>query len=202
MIQFWKDHGTKILGVAITVLSGIAAGSVVLPPPLNNYSVAITSWAVFINFVLGIVVTARGVGNTAAIAAAVSAASPAAKSIAVFLLAGAATLGLSSLTGCATTAYFNKAALTVGTLADTAVNTTNSLVQSRTISSTQAQAALNVTNEVEAAVSLANQAKLAGNLPTANAKIAAASGAIIALQTCLAKPSTQLTACIAGIGAP
>jgi hypothetical protein len=109
------------------------------------------------------------------------------------------------LVGCATTSStqtFNQIALSVATLADAAVNTTNSLVLSKSITSAQATAVKTITDEVEAAVSVANAAYVAGNLPTANAKIAAASAAIIAAQACIAEPSTQLVSCIAAIGAP
>jgi hypothetical protein len=108
------------------------------------------------------------------------------------------------LVGCATTSTqtFNQIALSVGTLADTAVNTTDSLLNSKTITSAQAQAVKTVTDEVAAAVNVANTAYVAGNLPTANAKIAAASAAIIAAQACLAEPAAQLVTCLAAIGAP
>jgi hypothetical protein len=71
--SFWKDHGTKVLGYIGVVLSGLAAGSVVLPPPLNTYSSTITGWAVFLNFLLSAAVVIRGQGNTTAIAAQVTA---------------------------------------------------------------------------------------------------------------------------------
>jgi hypothetical protein len=108
------------------------------------------------------------------------------------------------LAGCATTSQqtFNQIALSVGTLADSAINTTDSLLKAKTITAAQAAGIKAVTDEVEAAVSVANTAYVAGNLPTANAKIAAASAAIIAAQACIAEPSTQLVSCLAAIGAP
>lgn len=216
MLQFWKNNGTKILGAVIAINSGIAGGSVVLPPPLNTHSVLITAWAVFINFILGIVVVGRGVTNTAnaaAGAAALQSMQAAAKtnatttkSVVGFLVIACALIGSTQLTGCATTPAttqtFNQIAITVGTLADTAVNTANSLAASKTISSNEARAVLAMTNNIEAAVSVANTAYVAGNLPTANAKIAAASAAIVALQACLAEPAAKLDTCIAAIGAP
>lgn len=64
----WKDHGTKILGSIIAVNSLLATGSLALPPPLNQHSAAVVSWAAFINVILGVLVAGRGYGNTAAIA--------------------------------------------------------------------------------------------------------------------------------------
>ena len=69
MQQFWKDHGTKILGCTVALVSLLAAGSVALPPPLDAYSALIKSWAAFLTAVLGVSVVVRGYGNTSAIAA-------------------------------------------------------------------------------------------------------------------------------------
>jgi hypothetical protein len=71
ILQFYKDHGTKILGTLIAINSGLAAGSVVLPPPLNAHSAVIAQWAVFLNFILGVIVVQRGNANTNSIATAV-----------------------------------------------------------------------------------------------------------------------------------
>jgi len=107
MLQFWKDHGTKILGGTIAVLSGLAAGTVILPPPLSNYSMTITAWAAFVNTILGMVVIGRGVQNTSAIAASVVAQTPPASSsgsstLKSVLLALVVCAGALTVHGCAT----------------------------------------------------------------------------------------------------
>jgi drug/metabolite transporter (DMT)-like permease len=66
MTNFWTQHGTKLLGYVIAITSALAAGSIALPPPLSTYHVQITAWSVFLNVILGIIVTGRGYGNTAA----------------------------------------------------------------------------------------------------------------------------------------
>lgn len=71
LLTYWQNNGTKLLGVLIAINSGIAGGSVVLPPPLGAHSAVIIPWAVFINMILGVVVAGRGFGNTQAIAAVV-----------------------------------------------------------------------------------------------------------------------------------
>jgi len=71
--NFWKDHGTKILGYSITMLGLFATGSVVFPPPLNTYATIITQWSAFVNILLGGAVIVRGNANTTAIAAQVTA---------------------------------------------------------------------------------------------------------------------------------
>jgi hypothetical protein len=118
------------------------------------------------------------------------------------LIIGAALALAACASNPSTTQTFNQIALSVATLADTAVKTTNSLAAAKTITSAQASAVKTITDQVEAAVSVANAAYVAGNLPTANAKIAAASAAIIAAQACLAEPSSKLVACVAAIGVP
>jgi hypothetical protein len=70
LATFWANHGTKLLGTIIAINSGIAGGAVALPPPLNTHSAVLVPWAVFVNFILGFFVVARGLGNTTAIAAA------------------------------------------------------------------------------------------------------------------------------------
>ncbi len=68
LTTFWANNGTKVLGSIIAIVSGIAGGSVALPPPLNAHSAVLVPWAVFINTILGLFVAARGFGNTQAIA--------------------------------------------------------------------------------------------------------------------------------------
>lgn len=68
LATYWKNNGTKVLGAIIAINSGIAGGSVALPPPLNTHAATLIPWAVFINFILGLVVARRGFGNTQAIA--------------------------------------------------------------------------------------------------------------------------------------
>jgi hypothetical protein len=65
---FWANHGTKVLGYIIAINSGIAVGGTALPPPLDTHATVIKAWALFINFILGGIVVARGYGNTTAIA--------------------------------------------------------------------------------------------------------------------------------------
>ena len=122
--------------------------------------------------------------------------------ITALLAPGIVCVGCATTPSASTTQTFNQIALSVGTVADTAVKTTDALLNAKTISSTQASAVKAITDKVEAAIAVANTAYVAGNLPTANAKIAAASAAVIAAQACLAEPSAQLIACIAGIPAP
>jgi hypothetical protein len=69
---FWANHGTKTLGALIALNSGIAGGSIALPPPLNAHAAVIGPWAAFINIILGSFVVVRGYGNTQAIAGAVA----------------------------------------------------------------------------------------------------------------------------------
>jgi hypothetical protein len=188
--QWFLANGDKILAASTGIVGTLQAAGVISTP----WATPILASLTFIHntFLPEPVVPANPVSKAVA------------KSLFLGLMVSACALtGATQLTGCATTAStqtFNQIALTVGTLADTAVNTANSLASSKTISSTQASMVLTVTNQVEAAVSVANQAYVAGDLPTANAKIAAASAAIIALQACLAEPTTQLVTCIAQIG--
>ena len=72
LMTYWTNNGTKILGGFIALNSGIAGGSIALPPPLNAHAAVIGPWAAFINIVLGAFVVVRGYGNTQAIASAVS----------------------------------------------------------------------------------------------------------------------------------
>lgn len=73
LITFFQNHGTKVLGYIIMVNTGIAGGTVALPPPLNAHSATTVAWALFLNFILGGIVVNRGFGNTQAIATVVSA---------------------------------------------------------------------------------------------------------------------------------
>lgn len=70
-LTYWDNNGTKLLGYMILINSGIAGGTVALPPPLSNHAAIIVPWAVFLNFILGALVANRGFGNTQAIASAV-----------------------------------------------------------------------------------------------------------------------------------
>lgn len=72
LTTYWKNNGTKILGGIIALNSGIAGGSIALPPPLNAHAAVIGPWAAFINIVLGAFVVVRGFGNTQAIASVVT----------------------------------------------------------------------------------------------------------------------------------
>lgn len=202
-------NGTKYLGAVITVL-GLITGT---------YHDAIIQWATSLGLqrwllpamliLSGILTTLRGFQNSAN-ASAQAAAPPTVptanpKSYFLWLTLPLAAM-LLSVHGCAsapsTTQTFDEIAKSVAVVIDGTDNTIASLAASKTISSAQAQAALDISNKVLAAVTLANTAYSAGDLPTANAKIAAASAAIVAAQACLAEPPAQLVTCLAGVPTP
>lgn len=57
MIQFWRDHGTKVLGSSQAVISGFIAISGLIPPENVKYWLAA-------NVVIGAMTVQRGFTNT------------------------------------------------------------------------------------------------------------------------------------------
>lgn len=170
MNQFWKDHGTKILGTVITVLSGLAAGSVVLPPPLNTHAQAIAQWAAFLNFVLGAGVIIRGNTNTQAIAEQAKSKVPPAALVMLAmamlpLLVGCGTLGLTKPT-------FNEGVYAAYGTADTIATTTDTLLKAGKIKGSVASNIATQDQNLKTAIDLAkstyatNQADGANQLQT------------------------------------
>lgn len=202
MITFWNAHGTKITGTLIALLSAIATGSVIFPPPLNTHSMLITQWAAFLNLILGVVVVGRGVANTNAIAAAVQ--SNTMKVIFMTLITVPLAMAVLTLQGCSTTAQNSvyKSLYTTATLNDTVVNAADAALKSGGLTKVQAQDVLTATDEVEAALTVANTAYQAGDATTATAKVTSALSALTAIQKCMSVAATQVSFCLQGVSAP
>lgn len=113
-------------------------------------------------------------------------------------------VGVQDLTGCATTSgtpTFYQLISAAGQVNNTVLTTLDSLVKTKAVSSSTASGILAVTDKVQAALTLANTAYAAGDQPTAQAKLTAASAALAGVQGCLTQPATLVT-CLQGVKAP
>lgn len=87
---------------------------------------------------------------------------------------------------------------------DGIVQVSTTMLNSQLISSAQAKKILAFTDDVNAAITSANAAYIAGNTVLANAKLSAVTATLTSVQSCTTapNPAVTLTACLAPIGAP
>lgn len=125
----------------------------------------------------------------------------------IALLLVAPFVSLAIVTACtatpATTQTFNQIVVTTEGTDDAAVKAVSSLLSQGVIKPADAAAAQKITDQISAALQIANTAFVAGNESTADAKIAAAASAVIALQACLVSGAkTPVLTCLQGITLP
>jgi hypothetical protein len=205
-------HGTKILGGTITL-----GGFIDLLVQLTTPEVAgvVTSLAgkyapAILTTLAGLLVIARGFQNTANNEA--MGVVPQTKNkisgfayvnFLVCLIALSCTLEMVACAAQATKAAptFNQLVVTASSVDDTVVNLTKSLYDQKVLTTQQVRAVVAITGKIQAALTLANTAFVAGDQTSANTGLLQASQAIAGVQVCLTNPATLLT-CLQSVNPP
>jgi hypothetical protein len=206
------NQGTKILGIIITFLGTLQG---VNPDMFGKYGPSIML------IIGGLLTTLRGFQNTAnqvAIEAGpvvmTKAAPPtvvptikekgyAYVNFLVFMIAVAATLEIAA---CATQAAkaaptFNQLVTAASGVDDTVIGLSKSLYDQKVLTAAQVKAVIAITDKIQASLTLANTAFVAGNQTSATTGLTQASQAIAAVQVCLTNPATLVT-CLSSVNPP